>query len=269
MKGAAWAVPAVAVAVAVPIAAASGPDIPRVFSSWGNTDGTVTCGRCSGSSGTYSWTIDNTSSSGLSYHGVLFPNASVGQVYSNIINIYWLPFNSGTVSNQSGTGTGKWSAPVCDAATYGTIIGPGSHTYYPWVTKLTGPVTVGAGDVDSNGVFHLTPDYKFTIKSNSCVTGGDLWVSHAYTYSLNSTQMSNCSGSYNGNYCGGSANYPTTSNNDMHWRNNGWVGPLDDGCSNNRLFGVQQQNVVSPESVAPSDGTATTESTTNAGPWYV
>ena len=239
MKGAAWSAPLLVAAVAAPAYAASPPlNPPKAFSSWGSTGGSVSCRNCDGSSGKYTWSIDNTSGSNLSYHGVLFPNATAtlkGKQVSNVINIYWLPFNSGTVSSTSGTSDPPsaltWTKLAYDSSK-GTVTGPNNKTYYAWVTTLAGPVTVTAGMIDGNDVFHLTPDYQFTVTGDTCVKGGDLWVSHAYTYSLNGTQMTNpnpCN-TYNNNYCGGTANYNNTSNGDVHWRNNGWVGPLAYSC---------------------------------------
>ena len=236
MKGAAWTAPLLLTAVAAPAYAASPPVVlPKAFSSWGTTGGSISGRNCTGSSGRYTWWIDNTSSSGLSYHGVLFPNATAtlkGQQVSNVINVYWLPFNSGTISDTAGTtpaGPLTWTTLAYDSS-YGTVSGPSGRTYYAWVTKLAGPVTVTAAMIDGNDVFHLTPDYKFTVTGNTCVNGGDLYVSHAYTYSLNGTPMTNptpCN-SYNGNYCGKTAAYPGTGTSDQHWRNNGWVGSLAD-----------------------------------------
>lgn len=259
MKGAAWAVPAVAVAVAVPIAAASTPGVPKAFSSWGTTDGSISCWNCSGRAGKYTWSINNTWSSGLNYYGVLFPNAQVGQVYSNVINVYWLPFKSGAVSQ--GAGAPNWTKLAYDAS-YGTITGPNNVPYYAWVTTFAGSVTVRKQDIDRHGVFHLTPDYQFKVTGDSCVDAGDLYVSHAYTYSLNGQQMSNCTGSYHGNYCGGSGNYPDTTDGSSNWRNNGWVGPLADGCSS---FGRNlKQDVASPQATSPS-----TDTNSTTGPWYI
>lgn len=232
MKGAAWSAPLVAAAMAAPISAASDNNLPKAFSSWGRTSGSINCRNCNGSSGKYTWNIDNTSGSGLSYHGMLWPNATatlLNQTLTNIVNIYWLPFNSGTVTS-TGTGAG-WSTLAYDS-TLGTVTGPDSVTYYPWVTTYAGPITVTAGMIDNNDVFKLPSDYKFTVSNPNCLTLGALWVSHAYTYSLNGTQMTNPSPctSYNGNYCGGTANYPSTSNGNTHWRNNGWVGKLANAC---------------------------------------
>lgn len=232
VKGAAWAAPAIAIAAAAPAFAASNSvNAPKAFSSWGTTSGSVSCRNCNGSSGKYTWNIDNTSSSNLSYHGVLIPNATatlLGKTLTNVINIYWLPFNSGSVT---GSGQPQNTLLAYDASR-GTVTGPGGKTYYAWVTTFAGPVTVTAAMIDGNDVFHLTPDYKFTVTGDTCVDGGSLYVSHAYTYSLNGVPMTNptpCN-SYNGNYCGGTGNYPSTSNGSANWRNNGWVGSLANSC---------------------------------------
>lgn len=226
MKGAAWSAPLLVAAVAAPAYAAS-QTVPKQFSSWGTTSGTRSwCGSWQSSGYNYTWNIDNSDTS-LGYHGVLFPNADqwpTNSVVSNVINIYWLPFQTGTVSQ--GTGTSMWTNLAYNSA-YGTRSGPGGVTYYAWETKQKTSVTVTSGMIDSNKVFHLTPDYQFSISNTECVKpGGELYVSHAYTYTLNGIQMTNCSGSFNGNFCGGTGNYPSTSDGSTNWRNNGWVGSL-------------------------------------------
>ncbi len=236
-KGAAWTLPVLTIAAEAPVMAASGETVPSQFSSWGTTGADRDCDW----SGTnqYRWYIDN--SSGVSYHGVLFPHATAGQTYSDVVNVYYLPFDSGSVS---GSGGGSWSTLAYDSA-YPTVTGPGGATYYPWVTSWTGgPVTITAGDIDNNGVFHMSPDYHFTVTAHTSFSG-QLWVSHEYQAKLNG-QFLPCGGSVNNNYCGGTADYPGTSNGDNDWRNNGWVGPLTRGCSGYGGYSQKAQSKAVP-----------------------
>ncbi|MBS1673020.1 MAG: hypothetical protein JSS74_03550 [Actinobacteria bacterium] len=226
MKGAAWSAPLLVAAVAAPAYAAS-QTVPKQFSSWGTTRGSrQSCGSGQNRGYKYTWSIDN-SDEDLGYHGVLFPGADqwpTNSVVSDVINLYWLPFQTGTVTQ--GAGTSMWTTLAYNAG-YGTRTGPGGVTYYAWETKQKTPVTVTSGMIDGNKVFHLGPDYQFSITGTECVVpGGKLYVSHAYTYTLNGVQMNNCSGSYNGNFCGGTGNYPSTTDSSPNWRNNGWVGSL-------------------------------------------
>ena len=257
MKGAVWATPVVAAAMAAPARATSPGAVPKAFSSWGTTWGSVDCTTCGGGGGKYTWNIDNTSTSTVAYHGVLFPDADLwpsGSAVSDVVNIYWLPFSSGDVTSQSGTSPSNpamWTTLAYEPA-YGTVIGPGGNTYYAWVTRLAGPVAVTG--IDSNGVFHLLPDYAFSVTSD-CTAGGDLWVSHAYTYSLNGVEMSDCSGSYNHNYCGGTGGYPSTSDGTANWRNNSWVTLSARGCSSLRTAPFSAAPFAAPApDAAPAGG---------------
>lgn len=244
-KGAVWALPVISVGAAAPAFAQSAPS---QFSSWGTTSASRRCGTSSCGSSTpnqYTWNIDNTSGSNLSYHGVLFPDAHVGQTYSNVINVYYLPFNSGTLSNQAGTtGTPHWTPLAYDPA-YPTRTGPNGAVYYPWVTTWVdgsgnpASKTLVAGDIDSKGVYHLQPDYRFTVTSDCTSFKGQLYVSHAYVADLNGSVLP-CTQSVNNNYCGFGGTYPSTTgcpgglpvdSGCAGWRNNGWVGSLTSSCS--------------------------------------
>jgi len=254
---AAWSVPVIALGTASPAYAWNGgtPTTTPTFatsghimtgypwSSWGVTWGSQKCkvSTGGGTKNTYSWDIDNTSSSRLPYNGVRFyakKKTDLYGTYSNLINVYFLPFSTGTV-DPHGSQTQGWSTLAYDAS-YGTLTGPDSAIYYAWVTKYSGSYVVNSDSQicsasqrvsfggDQYYWMHVPNDYRFTVTGSTTAALPKMWASHQYYAEIDGAKVVN-STSVNGNYTGASGNYPsTTGDESTGWRNNGWVKiPLD------------------------------------------
>lgn len=239
MVGAAWAVPAIMVAAATPAYATQTSQTTMTgypWSSWGVTWGSQTCGCSDGHGGktnSYTWNIDNTSGSNLSYYGVRFyaksKDALVG-TYSGLINVYFLPFKTGSVNTYSTSG---WSTLVYDPS-YGTLVGNNGATYYAWVTTYNPSynVTKGNGTIQGpdsiNGTQYywvkIPADYKFTITGTTTDALPNMYVTHEYYATLNGAKIVN-STSVNSNWTGPSVNFGGSPAGDAStgWRNNNWV----------------------------------------------
>lgn len=238
---AAWSVPLIALGTATPAFAASGAlSTGYPWSSWGGTWGSQQCkvSKNGNSVNTYTWNIDNTEDGGADAYGVRFyatKTTDLYGTYSGLVNVYFLPFNSGQVTGNGAAGWTTLSYSATNDNTYGTLIGPSGAKYYAWVTQYSPSYTVDA----THGKIHgptwignkqyywigIPNNYAFKVAGSTTNALPAMYASHEYFALLNGVKIVN-STPVNGNFPGRSTDFSNwTSNGDASsgWRNNGWV----------------------------------------------